>query len=340
MSNITKNVPPLRDVHGRVARYLRVSITDRCNLNCVYCSDPTRKEFIPHENILRYEEIMRVTRILYARGTRKLRITGGEPFMRKNCASFLGSLRKEFPDLRLCVTSNGTLLEPHIESLAQVRPESVNISLDSFRAQSFERLTGKNLHHVVIANIDRLLSMNIRVKLNAVGIRGITDVEIDDFIHALRHMPLDIRFIEFMPMGSGTIWSGENFLPNNAVMDLMADKLKLEACATDDADYAGPARMFRVTGALGRLGFISAISNHFCATCNRLRLTSDGLLRTCLFSDREYPLAPLLRAGSVSDREIEKVIEEAYAVKPVGADLLERRCQTEVARKKMSGIGG
>lgn len=325
---------------GRTARYLRISITDRCNLNCVYCRDQRRESYIPHDDILRYEEISRLARIMHGLGIGKFRVTGGEPLMRKNCMSFLADLRKNFPDSLLCFTTNGTLLEPYIEDIARIRPQSVNISLDSFRAETFRRLTGADLLASVLANIDRLLCRNVKVKLNAVAMKGITDVEIDDFIHAAKEMPLNIRFIEFMPMGGNTIWKPEMCLSAKDIKRLVERKVGLEPVHDGDKLFSGPARMFTIPGAKGKIGFISAMSDHFCASCNRLRITSNGSLRTCLFSDREYKLAPLLRHQGVRDETIIRVIRSASCAKPRGDRILVARKGLAVAEKAMSGIGG
>lgn len=340
MSNQEDQASPLASGEGRTARYLRLSITDRCNLNCVYCRDPRRESYIPHDDILRYEEIFRLARIMRGLGICKFRVTGGEPFMRKNCMSFLSDLRKNFPDSLLCFTTNGTLLEPYVEDIVRIRPQSVNISLDSFRAETFRKVTGTDLLARVLANIDSLLCRDVKVKLNAVAMKGFTDAEIDDFIHAAREMPLDIRFIEFMPMGGNTVWKPEMFLPARDIKNLVARKAGIVPVQGGEELFSGPARMFAIPGAKGRIGFISAMSDHFCSSCNRLRITSNGSLRTCLFSDREYKLAPLLRHHGVRDDTIVRVIKGASRAKPRGDSILGSRKGLAVARKAMSGIGG
>lgn len=340
MSNQEARMPSLASGEGRTARYLRISITDRCNLNCVYCRDPRRESHIPHDDILRYEEIFRLARIMRGLGIGKFRVTGGEPFMRKNCMSFLADLRKDFPDSLLCFTSNGTLLEPYIEDIARIKPQSVNISLDSFRSETFRKVTGADLLARVLANIDNLLCRDVKVKLNAVAMKGVTDVEIDDFIHAAREMPLEIRFIEFMPMGGNTIWKPEMCLSAKDIKSLVARKAGLVPVQDGDKLFSGPARMFAIPGAKGRIGFISAMSDHFCSSCNRLRITSNGSLRTCLFSDREYRLAPLLRHQGVRDETIARIVMGASRAKPRGDCILGARKGVAVAEKAMSGIGG
>lgn len=340
MNEKMSNIPKLSDAHGRNVRYLRLSVTDRCNLSCLYCSDTERQHFIPHANILRYEHFLRLVGIAQKQGIGKIRITGGEPFARKGCMDFLKKIRELFPGMRLAVTTNATLIEPFIETLAQLQLDSINISLDSFRPETFRKITGHDMQGAVLANIERLLALGQRVKLNAVLLKGASDVEADDFAHAVREMPLDIRFIEFMPMGCKTRWTESGFLSAAAMREKLASKLVLSPAAPADAAFAGPARMFDVKGAKGRIGFISAVSQHFCSQCNRLRLTSDGKLRACLFSDKEYTLAPMLANAKTTDATIARVMGSACLRKPFGKDLLLARRNGGVSSKEMSGIGG
>ena len=334
------NTKLLKDHIGRQARYLRISITDRCNFHCLYCRDPRRENYISHENILRYEEILRFARIMKTLGVGKIRITGGEPFARKNCMGFLLELRKIFPDLQLCLTTNASLLEPWLSDLERFKPQSINISLDSFKDASFAKITGSDSLGIILKNIDSLLSRGLRVKLNAVALRGITDKEIDNFLHAVREMPVDLRFIEFMPMGNSTCWSKERYLASREIFDLINEKAELKPVNSEGRTLDGPAKMFLIKNAKGRIGFISALSDHFCAECNRLRLTSDGKLRTCLFSDKEYALAAMLRNSHVTDNLVLKAVLNAHKNKPLGADILRTKERLAVSGKEMSGIGG
>lgn len=347
MSNNPPNIL-LNDELGRTARYLRLSITDRCNLRCKYCCGADQ-QFIPmpHEKILRYEEMLRLARITHSLGVRKIRITGGEPFIRKGCIDFLSNLRETLPDTQLCVTTNGVLLAPYINRLKNLNLTSINISLDSFDAATFTRLTTQNKLNQVLDVINQLLENKIKVKINAVAIRGITDAQMDSYIEAILKMPIDLRFIEFMPMGQATPWQVQSFISANELMQLAQSRIKLIEDKTKD-DLAGPARMFRIAGAAGRFGFISAISSHFCAKCNRLRITSEGNLRLCLFGDKEFRLAPFLRnekiinklSESQIDKKIAEIILKAINHKPLGADFLKSKKQIAVAKKQMSGIGG
>ena len=335
---------PLLDRHGRQVRYLRLSITDRCNLRCLYCRGRMPQRFIPHDEILRYEEMLRLVGILRGLGVGKVRLTGGEPFVRRGCGELLTMLRRRFPELDLRLTTNGTLVEPYIPLLKDVGVAAVNLSLDSFDRATFARVTGRDCLPAVLAALDGLLRAGIPVKINAVAARGVNDAQVDDFVHAARAMPVDLRFIEFMPVGespeAGALWTPERFWPAAEIRAEIERRARLEPEPPADGD-AGPARMFRVVGGRGRIGFITAVSGHFCGACNRLRLTSDGNLRACLFDDREYPLRPLLRDPKTTDADIVRILRAACDEKPIGADLLQaRRPGRAVAGKQMVGIGG
>lgn len=329
----------LADGRGRAVRYLRLSVTDRCNLRCLYCHSNARHSFIPHEQVLRYEEMARMVGIMRRLGVQKVRLTGGEPFVRKGCADFLVMLRRRFPELDLRITSNGTLLPQYLDALREARVSAVNLSLDSFDRRTFARVTGRDMLPGVLNALDALLGAGIAVKINAVGLRGINDGQMADFVHAARTLPVDVRFIEFMPMGGDTLWCEGNFWPADAMLEAARACTPLEPVPAG-ADNAGPARMFRLPGGRGRLGFITPLSNHFCDACNRLRLTSDGRLRTCLFADGEYALRPALRHARLDDAAIARMVRAACRRKPVGAEILRQRRGAAVALKAMWGIGG
>ena len=201
------SIHALHDDHGRTVRYLRLSLTDRCNLRCLYCHSNARHQCIPHEKVLRYEEMIRLVQIVRGMGVGKVRLTGGEPFARKGCDDFLLRLRQRFDDLDIRITTNGTLLEEHIPLLQRIRISAVNLSLDSFDRETFARVTGRDMLPEVLRALDAMLAAGIRVKINAVGLRGINDGQLADFVHAAMTLPVDVRFIEFMPMGSDTLWS-------------------------------------------------------------------------------------------------------------------------------------
>lgn len=330
----------LFDSHGRDMRYLRLSVTDRCNLRCIYCNSADSYRLLSHDHVLRYEEMLRVVRIMTVLGVQRVRLTGGEPFARKGCDSFLVTLRREFPDLDLCITSNGTLLEPYISLFKEVGIGTVNLSLDSFDRETFASITGKDNMTSVLTTLESLLRTGIKVKINAVAMRGVNDGQLDDFINLAKNSPVDVRFIEFMPMGHDTVWDQKVFWPASEIKAAIEDRVQLSKVERS-SHTSGPARVFAIAGGRGRIGIISPMTGHFCNTCNRLRLTSDGNLRTCLFDDREYQLRSLLRNPRIDDMHIMRVITNATQRKPVGNLLLERSLQGKpVAEKAMVGIGG
>ncbi|MDR2573311.1 MAG: GTP 3',8-cyclase MoaA [Desulfovibrio sp.] len=333
-------LPALTDAHSRVVRYLRLSITDRCNLLCLYCRNGKPVHSIPHSDILRYEEMLRFVGIATRLGINKVRITGGEPFVRKGCTDFLVMLRKRWPSLDLRLTTNGTLLEPHVPLLTRLGVRAVNLSLDSFDSNGFAAITGRNMLPSVLASLDKLLAAGLRVKINVVAMRGFNDTQVDNFVHAAKTLPVDLRFIEFMPMGSGTMWGMENFWPAEEIREEVSRRARLTPIAENPLN-AGPARMYALAGGKGRIGFITSMTDHFCRACNRLRLTSDGHARTCLFADKEYNMRGLLRARGITDQRILDALRRICALKPIGADILRRRIHARaVAERRMTSIGG
>lgn len=327
--------PPLVDSHGRQVRYVRLSVTDRCNLRCAYCR--VNSAFIPHARVLRYEEMERIVAAAVATGVRKVRLTGGEPFVRRDFPDFLRRLRAAHPDTDLRLTSNGTLLAPHAGLLRDLNVK-VNLSLDSLRPDRFERITGHGLLPRVLAAVDALLGAGVSLKLNAVALRGINDDELPDFLALARNRALDVRFIEFMPMGDSTVWSSQYYWPATDILRAARELHDLTPLPAN-ADTDGPARMYALEGGMGRFGLITPLTSHFCASCNRLRITSDGRLRTCLFDDREYRLTPILRHPGLSDETLLRVLRLATLRKPIGAHILEKR-RGAVAHKTMNAIGG
>ena len=330
----------LIDSHGRKVSYLRLSITDRCNLRCLYCRPAAEWTFLPHEQILSFEEMAELVDVARLAGVEKVRLTGGEPFARKDFIPFVGRLHGKYPDLDLRITTNGTMLAGRIDELREAGISCLNISLDTLRREKFQDITGVDAFDQVRAGIDACLAGGLRVKVNVVALKGINDDELPGFVDFARSHGLDVRFIEFMPMGSDTLWSPENFWPASDIRAAVEQHVRLVPLGDANEGQRGPARMFALEGGKGRMGFITPLTNHFCLSCNRLRLTSDGHLRTCLFADREYPLRPLLRHPRVTDEHIARVIAQACKSKPVGADLLAARQGGAVASSKMVSIGG
>jgi cyclic pyranopterin phosphate synthase len=330
----------LEDSHGRKASYMRISVTDRCNLRCTYCAGEGC-DFIPHSEILRYEEILDLIGMSVDFGVEKIRFTGGEPFVRKGFTDFMVEASSRFPKLDLCVTTNATLLGDSVERLAQAGVRRVNISLDTLDPAKFLHITGSDLYSTVRANIDRCLDAGMMVKVNAVAMKGFNDNELPDFIEFATTHAIDMRFIEFMPVGLDTGWKDDSVWKAE---DILAEAGKLAQLlpATDGSGKQnGPARMFDISGGKGRIGLISPYTNHFCGTCNRLRITSDGNLRTCLFSDKIYRLRSVLRHPKLGVPAVERIIRAASKSKPMGHQLLDRMPAGQgVCRTRMASIGG
>jgi len=337
MSTHQVPAPQLHDDKGRNVSYLRLSVTDRCNLRCLYCEGSISPR-LTHNDVLRYEELLDLMGLAENLGIGKVRLTGGEPFARKGFMEFMEAARLRFPAMDLRLTSNATLIAPYAQRLAAAGVERINISLDTLNPERFHKVTGQDLYREVRQGIDACLAAGIRVKINAVALKGVNDDELPGFLQLARENPIDIRFIEFMPMGGASwaseqVWSAEDIL---AQAKKLAELTPLERDGLD----SGPAQMFSIAGGLGRFGLITPLSNHFCATCNRLRITSGGNLRTCLFSDRVFRLRPALRHAKLGLPFVERILRRALKAKPLGFELLAARRSGKVCTTGMSAIGG
>lgn len=325
----------LRDRFERVIDYLRISITDRCNLRCIYCMPSEGLSPIEHKDILTYEEIIRIVRIASGLGVRKVRITGGEPLVRKG-VTFLTASIKKIPGIEdLSITTNGVLLEKYAEELANAGVDRVNVSLDSLRPERYREITRGGDINVVLRGIEAARKLGlVPVKINMIPIRGINGDEIKDFARITLNSDYHVRFIEFMPFGSGNLWSSEKYIPCDEIKSIVET---IGPITPVRIRKNGPSRYFRFKNAQGVIGFISAITHHFCKDCNRLRMTSDGKLRPCLFYETGIDLKPALRGGA-SDNEIERLFKLAIEVKPEGHNINERSNLKFL--QSMSKIGG
>lgn len=329
-------MPKLIDTYNRHINYLRISVTDRCNLRCVYCMPKEGLSLIGHDDILRYEEIIRIAKVAAGKGVSKIRITGGEPLARKGIIDFIGDLHNIPGITDLSITTNGILLESAAAALRKAGIRRINISLDSLDPEKYKKITRGGDLNAVIAGIKKSREEGFDpIKINVVAMRGVNDDEIPAFAKLTLDRPVHIRFIEFMPVGSESGWDGSRFIPGTEIQEHIKALGELVPVSSDS--QSGPAAMFQLRGAQGKLGFISALSNHFCESCNRLRLTADGKLRTCLFSDNEVNLRPLLRE-CCSDAALEEIITKAIISKPKQHKISEpsfKKCL-----RNMSAIGG
>jgi len=330
-----ENGASLVDAHRRRIDYLRISITDRCNLRCVYCMPDGAVTFIPHREILRYEEILRLVRVAVELGIRKVRITGGEPFVRKNFL-YLCSRVAAMPGLEdVSVTTNGLLLEAYAQGLFDAGVRRINVSLDTLQRERYARITGVDAFDRVWAGILRADEVgHFPIKINVVAMKGVNDDEVEALAGLTRNYPFHVRFIEFMPFRPDAFH--ERFLSSDAILDRLQAVGPLQPARPENGN--GPARYYQYPGAPGKVGVISPVSHHFCPTCNRLRVTAEGRLRTCLFSSEETDLRALLRSGA-SDARLASAILEAAARKPKRHHMDEALTRKCIGRP-MSAIGG
>ncbi len=325
------------DTHDRQVRYLRLSVTDRCNLSCMYCKDES--SYIQHDKIMRYEEMKTFIRVALSRGINKVRLTGGEPFARKDFVDFVEDVCTSFPKLDLRITTNGTLIRKHIPLLKKLDIK-INLSLDTFDKEIFTEITGRDLLDEVLSNMHEMIDNGISLKINAVAMKGKNDSDLEKFVDLAKTYPVDVRFIEFMPMGEETIWAKNLYWSADEILE-QANKFAHFSLVKEERNRAnrGPARLYSIENGKGRLGLISPLSSHFCINCNRLRITSEGKLRTCLFDDKEYDLITLVREQNASDSDIEKFIEKALENKAMGHELLKKN-KKNVSSTHMVTIGG
>lgn len=328
------------DQHNRDINYLRVSVTDRCNLRCTYCMPKEGLSRIGHDDILRYEEIHRLIRIAAGEGITKVRITGGEPLVRRGVTGFIASLRR-LPELTdISLTTNGVLLEACAERLFEAGIRRINISLDSLNAEKYAKITRGGDLGTVLRGIRKVREIGFApIKINIVAIKGFNEDEILDFARLTLDNPYQVRFIELMALGEAGVENNGRYLANSVIRDRIQTLGTLQEVNGRRAANNGPARIYRLTGGAGEIGFISPVSCHFCHSCNRLRLTADGHLRTCLLSDDEVDLKGPLRQGG-GDMGIRDLIRGAIARKPREHQESCDESHIKKCMKEMPAIGG
>jgi GTP 3',8-cyclase len=303
----------VRDGHGIIVDYIRVSVTDRCNLRCVYCMPPQGVEHLERSELLSFEEITRVVRLASGLGMWKVRITGGEPLVRRNLSVLVENLAKISGITDICLTTNGLLLDRYAGELTRAGLRRVNVSLDSLRPERFREITRGGDIDKLMRGLEAAESAGLSpVRINVVILKGINDDEIEDFARLTLSTTYHVRFIEWMPVGGDNAWRRDRYVPLSEAKRVVSAIAPLEPVI---AGNDGPARYFRLQGGSGLVGFISPLSQHFCSGCNRLRLTAEGQLRPCLFSDSEVDLRTPLRSGAADD-EIEKILRQAVFAKP------------------------
>ena len=281
----------IKDSYNRIHNYLRISLTDNCNLRCFYCMPEEDYQFTPVSKLMQANEIEMLAKIFVQEGVKKIRLTGGEPLVRKDAGQIIASLGR-LP-VELTLTTNATRIHEFISVLKESNVQSVNVSLDTLQPDKFLLITRRDNYHLVRSNIELLLHHGFNVKINAVVMKGFNDDEILDFIAWTTHVPLQIRFIEFMPF-TGNRWTSNKVVSLHEILVMVNDRysfLPVQGEANDTAKH------YTVPGHAGTFAVISTMSEPFCDTCNRMRLTADGKLKNCLFSKGETDLLTALRNG-------------------------------------------
>lgn len=310
----------LVDLYGRKHDYLRISVTDRCNLRCIYCMGPEGVKQIPHGQILTYEEILEVVEAGAALGITRVRLTGGEPLVRRGLIGLVQKIAR-LPGIEdLAMTTNGIMLADSAASLKEAGLKRVNISMDSLDPAIFSKITRGGDLSRVRAGIEAALQAELKpVKINIVLMKGINHHEVDAFLKLAREQELHLRFIEFMPIGAQVKKQQSYYLPLSYVQERAA-AMGLPLTPAPSPAGAGPAESFRFPGSRGTIGLIHPISKHFCATCNRLRLTAEGYLKYCLYWQEEHPVHPALGDAAAMRRLLRRVVErkpEKHLMEPL-----------------------
>lgn len=326
------------DGFGRTIDYLRISVTDKCNLRCRYCMPENGIELMPHEELLSLEELYRVVRIMEGLGIRKVRFTGGEPMVRKNLIKLIEDVGKLSGIEEIALTTNGVLFADWAQTLKQAGLTGVNISLDTLDKERFWKITGVDAKDDVLRAIKQAQEAEIEVKINCVPCRELNEGDVVGLAAFAKERNVNVRYIELMPLGCGKDFHG---IPSDEILE----KLEAEygkATPTKVQCGNGPARYYEFENFKGKIGFISPMSHKFCSECNRVRLTAEGRLKLCLHYDTGIELKPLLRGG-YSDREISEAILEAVNRKPKAHSFVQETLETSVAHsdsRRMVQIGG
>jgi GTP 3',8-cyclase len=323
----------LQDNHNRIITYLRLSITDRCNLRCRYCRPEKGLPFVPHTEILRFEELERLTAIFCAMGVEKVRVTGGEPFARKGCLEFLQRLRGIKGLHSLHITTNGVETYRYLDALARLDIDSINLSLDTLDHRRFQQITRRDHFENIIQTLQGIIERKIPLKINSVVLADTGDDEIIRLAGLARHFPITVRFIEKMPF-SGTLRS-EKLVNGHLLQRLQA---LFPTMAEQKPVSPSTARLFRLPEYTGAIGIIQGYSREFCTTCNKVRITPTGMLKTCLYDNGVLDLKNLLRSGA-EDREIIAAVVGCIKKRNANGHVAEQLARRE-SEPSMASIGG
>ena len=328
--------PKLIDGMGRTIVNLRISVTDRCNFRCTYCMPADNVEFMDRSNLLSFEEIQRVAQIVSRMGINRLRLTGGEPLMRKNLPVLIKMLNEVDGIDDIAMTTNAYFLKDQAQSLKDAGLKRLNVSLDALDPEKFRDVNRRDCLQSVLDGLDTARKVGFKsIKINAVAVRNFSETEIMSLIEMGRSDGFEIRFIEFMPLDSDKVWERDKVLFGHEIVNMIKDNYEL--VSIDNSLEIGPASEYNFADGKGKIGIITAVSNPFCDHCNRIRMTADGKLRTCLFSTEETNLKELIRSGA-TDQTIIETIKQAVLVKEPGHKI--NLDDFERPTRAMHAIGG
>ncbi len=325
----------IKDSFGRVHDYLRISLTERCNLRCFYCMPEEGVQLRDKAEFMTAEETIGIARAFVERGVKKIRLTGGEPLIKKNAEMIIRELGKM--PIELTLTTNAVAVDRYIDVLKEVGVKSLNVSMDSLKAERFNAISRRSYFDQIMKNIHLLKEEQFEVKINVVLIRGVNDDEIIDFIEWSRETGLDIRFIEFMPF-DGNNWNRDKTISYEEIMVKVKSHYGNSIIKSDDGENS-TSRNYHFKNSKGSFGIISSVTNPFCDSCNRIRLTADGKIKNCLFSNDEMDLLSAFRAGKELDKLIDIAMKRKFKVR-AGINELTDEEISAYQNRSMTAIGG
>ncbi|MDW0296381.1 MAG: GTP 3',8-cyclase MoaA [Nitrososphaeraceae archaeon] len=328
----------LIDNYGRIAKKLRISVTDRCNMRCGYCMPKDNTKWFDTTEVLSFDEIIRLSSIFANLGVEKIRLTGGEPLVRPSIENLIKSIAKIGNIKSIGLTTNGLLLQEKVEALKSSGLDSVNISLDSFKEDRFKMMTGVNGLEKVVNSIQKAKDVGFDVKINTVVVRGWNDDEVVEFANFARRTGITVRFIEFMPLDGSGIWRNDLVFSKMEMMEKLESNIG-KIFPTSDQEMSAPAKLYSFSDRIGTVGFIPSVTEPFCSQCDRIRLTSDGRFLTCLFESPGYDIKSYLRKGA-SDEELSDRLVHCVAMKQEGIESLIRINGLKPKLNLMHTIGG
>jgi len=328
----------LIDNYGRIAKKLRISVTDRCNMRCGYCMPKDNTKWFDNDEVLSFDEITRLSSILANLGVEKIRLTGGEPLVRPSIENLIKSIAKIGNIKSIGLTTNGLLFQEKVEALKSSGLNNVNISLDSFKEDRFKMMTGVNGLDKVVNSIQKAKDVGFDVKINIVVVRGWNDDEVVEFANFARRTGITVRFIEFMPLDGSGIWRNDLVVSKMEMIEKLESNIG-KVFPSSEQEISAPAKLYSFSDRIGTVGFIPSVTEPFCSQCDRIRLTSDGRFLTCLFENPGYDIKSLLRKGA-SDEELNCCLIQCMTMKQEGIASLIRINGLKPKLNLMHTIGG